>query len=171
MTAPAPGSDVSIELNQLELPEDFDESDLAALRAELNRSGLRADVVVEPTSAPRDFIIVPTLIAIHFLSAHGVDMVLGVAEGAFWDGIKAAVGRLRGRQAGASAPDRARVTVRYQDGPTIEIDVTSAEQLRQVLNDIVPADQRRPSRPERGQHGAGHWPRAELAASDPGQDG
>lgn len=144
MTAPAPDSDVSIGLNQLELPEDFDESDLAALRAELNSSGLRADVVVEPTSAPRDFIIVPALIAIHFLSAHGVDMVLGVAEGAFWDAIKAAAGRLRRGQTAGAPPEPARVTLRYQDGPTVEIDVTSTEQLRQVLKDIVPPGQRRP---------------------------
>lgn len=143
MTAEPDASDVSIELNQLELPEDFDEADLAAMRVELNGSGLRADVVVEPTSAPRDLIVLPTLLAIHFLSAHAVDIVLGVSEGAFWDGIKAAVARLRrGRAAGET--ERARVTVRYKDGPTVEIDVANAEQLRQVLKDIVPPDQRSP---------------------------
>ncbi len=141
MTAEPSASDVSIELNQLELPDDFDEADLAAMRAGLNRSVLRADVVVEPTSAPRDLIVLPTLLAIHFLSAHAVDIVLGVAEGAFWDGIKTAVGRLRRGRVGDDT-ERARVTVRYQDGPAIEIDVANAEQLRQVLQDIVPPDQR-----------------------------
>ncbi len=140
MTTEPPVSDVSVELNQLELPDDFGEADLVAVREELNSSGLRTDVVVEPTSAPRDFIVVPTLIAIHFLSAHAVDIVLGVAEGAFWDGIKSAFARLR-----QGRPDvetgRARVTVRYKDGPAIEIDVADTEQLRQVLRDIVPPDQ------------------------------
>jgi hypothetical protein len=141
MSAEPDASDVSIELNQLELPEEFDEADLAAIQAELNSSGLRADVMVVPTSAPRDFIVLPALLAIHFLTAHAVDIVLGVSEGAFWDGIKAAVHRLQpGKAAGES--QRARVTVRYKDGPAIEIDVANAEQLRQLLNDIVPPDQR-----------------------------
>jgi hypothetical protein len=34
--------------------------------------------------------------------------------------------------------------VRYKDGQAIEIDVANAEQLRQVLKDIVPPDQRLP---------------------------
>jgi hypothetical protein len=143
MSTEPDAGDVSIELNQLELPEEFDEADLAALQAELNSSGLRADVVVVPTSAPRDFIVLPTLLAIHFLSAHAVDIVLGVSEGAFWDGIKAAVRRLRPGKA-ADETQRARVTVRYKDGQAIEIDVANAEQLRQVLKDIVPPDQRLP---------------------------
>lgn len=143
MSAEPDASDVSIELNQLELPEEFDEADLAAIQAELNSSGLRADVMVVPTSAPRDFIVLPALLASHFLTAHAVDIVLGVSEGAFWDGIKAAVHRLQpGKAAGES--QRARVTVRYKDGPAIEIDVANAEQLRQLLNDIVPPDQRLP---------------------------
>ena len=143
MSAEPDASDVSIELNQLELPEEFDEADLAAIQAELNSSGLRADVMVVPTSAPRDFIVLPALLAIHFLTAHAVDIVLGVSEGAFWDGIKAAVRPLQpGKAAGES--QRARVTVRYKDGPAIEIDVANAEQLRQLLNDIVPPDQRLP---------------------------
>lgn len=143
MSAEPDASDVSIELNQLELPEEFDEADLAAIQAELNSSGLRTDVMVVPTSAPRDFIVLPALLAIHFLTAHAVDIVLGVSEGAFWDGIKAAVRRLQpGKAAGES--QRARVTVRYKDGPAIEIDVANAEQLRQLLNDIVPPDQRLP---------------------------
>lgn len=141
MTAEPPASDVSVELNQLELPDDFGEADLVAVREELNSSGLRTDVVVEPTSAPRDFIVVPTLIAIHFLSAHAVDIVLGVAEGAFWDGIKSTFARLR-RGSSDDEPGRARVTVRYKDGPAIEMDLANTEQLRQVLRDIVPPDQR-----------------------------
>jgi hypothetical protein len=143
MSAEPDAGDVSIELNQLELPEEFDEADLAAMQAELNSSGLRVNVVVEPASAPRDFIVLPTLLAIHFLSAHAVDIVLGVSEGAFWDGIKAAVRRLQPGKA-ADETRRARVTVRYKDGPAIEIDVANAEQLRQLLKDIVPPDQRLP---------------------------
>jgi hypothetical protein len=68
MSAEPDASDVSIELNQLELPEEFGEAGLAAMQAELNSSGLRVDVVVEPASAPRDFIVLPALLAIHFLS-------------------------------------------------------------------------------------------------------
>jgi nicotinamidase/pyrazinamidase len=47
MSAEPDAGDVSIELNQLELPEEFDEADLTAMQAELNSSVMRALVIVD----------------------------------------------------------------------------------------------------------------------------
>jgi hypothetical protein len=142
MSAEPDASDVSTELNQLELPEEFDEADLAAIQAELNSSGLRADVMVVPTSAAR-FHCAACSAGDPFPDCarrrHCARCVRGRVLGRHQGGVR----RLQpGNAAGQS--QRARVTVRYKDGPAIEIDVATAEQLRQLLNDIVPPDQRLP---------------------------
>jgi hypothetical protein len=131
----APMPDVTVGVNQLELPDDFGSDDLSGIQRELSTSGLHTEVVIEPGSAPRDLVVVPTLLVIKFLSKHAVDIVLGVAEGAFWDGIKSAIRRLRHGQ--DDAPAHARVLVSYKNGPTVQIDVTDSQQLRQVLRDVL----------------------------------
>jgi hypothetical protein len=128
--------DVTVAINQLELPDSFGTDDLTAIQRELSAGGLRAEVSVDPTSAPRDLVVVPALLIIHFLSQHALDISLGVAEGAFWDGIKSALRRLRpGKK---DSPAQTRVRVKYPDGQTVEVDVSSTEQLREVLRELRP---------------------------------
>jgi hypothetical protein len=131
MTAP----DITVRVNQLLLPADFEPAELHEIAQELDFSGVRTEVVVDMTSEPRDFVVVPTLLVIRFLSKHAVDMALGVGEGAFWDGVKSAWHRLgRGKD---PAAHRARACVQYKDGPTVEVDVENTHQLRRVLKDLV----------------------------------
>jgi hypothetical protein len=128
--------DVTVAINQLELPDSFGPGDLVAIQQELNAGELRTEVSVDPASAPRDLVVVPALLIIHFLSQHGLDIALGVAEGAFWDGIKSALQRLRpGKK---DSPAQTRVRVKYPDGQTVEVDVSSTEQLREVLRELRP---------------------------------
>jgi hypothetical protein len=136
MPEPAP-PDVTVAINQLELPDSFGRDDLTAIQRELSAGGLRAEVSVDPTSAPRDLVVVPVLLIVHFLSQHALDIALGVGEGAFWDGIKSALHRLRPSKE-EGPPAQAHVQVKYPGGPSIEIDVTSTEQLRQVLREVLP---------------------------------
>ena len=96
--------DVVLILTQFELPPGFGAADLEELRREVSAGPLRTGIDVEPGSDERDpFTAAAVLFVIHFVSQHGMDIALGVAEGAFWDGIKKTFGRLRKHKA-ADAP-------------------------------------------------------------------
>jgi len=134
----AQAADVRIVLNQLELPDDFEEADLEELRGQVSAlDDAVAEVVVEPGAAPRDPLVLATLFVIHFLSAHGAEIAMGVAEGAIWDGIKAAFRRLRRRDKGAA--ELTRVGVAYPDGTTLFVEVHSDEELERAIKALRPA--------------------------------
>ena len=128
--------DVTVAINQLELPDSFGSDDLTAIQQELSAGTLRAEVSVDPTSAPRDFIVIPALLVIRFLSQHALDIALGVGEGAFWDGIKSALHRLRPDK--KDAPAQAHVKVTYPNGQTIEADVPDTGHLIRVIREMAP---------------------------------
>jgi hypothetical protein len=135
MTAPAE-PDVLIELDQLELPDDFADADLDELRTAASRAEVRADVTVRPGADVRDPLVLATLFVVHFVTAHGLEIALGVAEGALWDGIKATFQRLRGRTADTTQVSRVGVT--YPDGRTLVVEVHSADELVRVVRELGP---------------------------------
>ncbi len=136
MSDPAPpGPDVEFRFNQVQLaddaPDDFGESLVAALGTD----GLTASVVVEPGSEDREPITAGViLLVVHFLHAQGVNLAVGTASGALWDGIKSAYGRLRRRDVPADVP--VKVVAQYKNGPTIEIDLEDPERLPAVLRQL-----------------------------------
>jgi hypothetical protein len=127
--------DVSLRFNQLELSEDVTVKDLDSLRAQLAESTLLSEVVVEPGTEVRDTFVVPTLLVVHFLSQHGVELALSIGSAALWDGIKSAYSRFRRR--GEDRAPHARVVLRYKDGPMLEVDVGDEAQLRSVLQEFL----------------------------------
>ncbi len=126
-----------IVLNQLELPDDFEESDLAELGTRTSMTGARAVVVVEPDAAPRDPFVLTTLFIIHFVTTHGADVAMAVGESALWDGIKATFRRLRRREKGSTELNRVGVT--YPDGTTLFVEVHSDEELERAIRALRPA--------------------------------
>lgn len=132
-----PVADVRLVLNQLELPDDFEDSDLEEVRAGTSAPEARTEVVVAPEGAPRDPLVLATLFVIHFVTVHGADIALAVGEGAIWDGIKSAFRRLRRRERGAT--ELTRVGVTYPDGTTLFVEVHSDEELVRAVRALRPA--------------------------------
>jgi hypothetical protein len=127
-------SGILIELNGLDLPDDFSEADLAELRETAVGGGAAADVIVTPEAQERDPFILGALFVIHFLSKHAVETALAVAEGGVWDGMKATFRKLR-RQKGSGDIDR--VTVQYPNGTTVVVEATDAEQLASTVRELI----------------------------------
>jgi hypothetical protein len=137
--------DVVLVLNQLELPDDFTDADLDEIRARVSDSQARTEVQVPPGAEPRDpFTAAAAIFIIHFVTAHGLDVFLGVAEGAIWEGIKSLFGKLHGRRPaegkGHEAARRFRVGITYPDGTTTFIEATSAEDLKEAVHALRPAE-------------------------------
>jgi hypothetical protein len=127
--------DVVLILTQLELPADFGQADLDELRDEVSAGPVVAGIEVEPGSEERDpFTAAAVIFVIHFLSQHGMDIVLGVAEGAFWDGIKSTFSRLR-RHKAAEAP-AARVGVTFPDGRTMYVEASTPDELVEIVRKL-----------------------------------
>jgi hypothetical protein len=123
--------DVLLILNQSELPEDFGEADLDELRNEVSSTDVRTGVEVEPGSDDREPVTFAVIFVIHFLSKHGMEIALGVAEGAFWDGVKATFRRFR--RGGRRTSQPARVGVTYPDGKTVFVEAQTEDELVQVV--------------------------------------
>lgn len=123
--------DIELRFDQFSLPEDVPDDFARELRDRLAAADLNAAVVVEPGSEERgDLLGVPIDVIVHLLTDHALDLGVGVASGALWDGIKATVRRLHPKR----PPDApARVLVQYGDGPAIEVDLTSDEHIADVV--------------------------------------
>jgi hypothetical protein len=131
----ANAQDVLLILTQFELPPGFGQADLDELRHEVSASPVRTGIEVEPGSDERDpFTAAAVLFVIHFLSKHGMDIVLGVAEGAFWDGVKSTFSRLR-RHKPVGAPP-ARVGVTYPDGRTVYVEASTPDELVAIVRKL-----------------------------------
>jgi hypothetical protein len=127
--------DVVLILTQFELPPGFGPEDLEELRREVSAGPVQTGVEVEPGSDERDpFTAAAVLFVIHFLSQHGMDIALGVAEGAFWDGIKKTFSRLRGHKT-AETP-AARVGVTYPDGRTVYVEASTPDELVEIVRKL-----------------------------------
>jgi hypothetical protein len=127
--------DVLLILTQFELPPGFSQADLDELRHEVSVGPVRTVVEVEPGSDERDpLTAAAVLFVIHFVSKHGMDIVLGVAEGGFWDGIKSTFSRLR-RHKPADAPP-ARVGVTYPDGRTVYVEASTPDGLVEIVRKL-----------------------------------
>jgi len=131
----ADAQDVLLILTQFELPSDFSPADLDDLQREVSAGPVRVGLEVEPGSDERDpFTAAAVLFVIHFVSKHGIDIVLGVAEGAFWDGIKTTFSRLS-RHRPADAPP-ARVGVTYPDGRTVYVEARTPDELVEMVRKL-----------------------------------
>jgi hypothetical protein len=128
------GSDLEFRFNQLALPDDLPDDFADALVARAAEAGLTSEAVFEPGSEPRDVVSGTILLVIHIVNAEGLSLLLGVASGAMWDGIKALWHRAK-RGAKPDAPP-VRILVSYQDGQEFAIDVDDPEQVGAVVKQL-----------------------------------
>jgi hypothetical protein len=113
------------------LPEDLEDDFADPLVRDVQAAGLNASVVVEPGSEDRDVIAAVVLLVVHFAHAQGLNLALGTASGALWDGVKTTYNRVRGRAETHGAP--VKVVAQYRNGPLIEIDLQDESKLPDVL--------------------------------------
>lgn len=123
-----------LELNQLELPEDFQEGDLDGLRAQATLAEVRTDVVISGEAAGREVVVVggALLFVIHFLTAHGEQIALGLGGRAIATAIKETFRRLW------RLPDAARVGVMYADGRLVVVEARTDDELIRVVRALGP---------------------------------
>jgi len=123
--------DIEFQFNQMALPEDLEEDFADDLVREVQAAGLSSSVVIQPGSEERDIVGSVVLLVVHFAHAQGLNLALGTASGALWDGIKSTYRRIRGRPEAQGAP--VKVVAQYQNGPLIEIDLQDDSKLGEVL--------------------------------------